>query len=53
VALEQDLLFLKQLVESERLKPVINRTYPLADTAVALAYIESGHVPGKVVVTVQ
>jgi NADPH:quinone reductase-like Zn-dependent oxidoreductase len=47
-----DLVFLKELAESGKLRPVIDKTYPLAETAAALAYIESGHAAGKVVVTV-
>jgi NADPH:quinone reductase-like Zn-dependent oxidoreductase len=46
-----DLLVLKELVESGKLRPVIDRTFPLAETADALRYIEGGHARGKVVVT--
>ena len=35
------------------LKPVIARTYALADTAAACAELEAGHVAGKLVVTVR
>jgi NADPH:quinone reductase-like Zn-dependent oxidoreductase len=47
-----DLAFLAELVESDKLAPVIDKTYPLAETAAALAYIDAGHARGKVVVTV-
>ena len=47
-----DLTTLKELVESGKLRPVIDRTYPLAQTAEALRYIEGGHARGKVVVTI-
>ena len=47
-----DLVFLKELVESGRLTPAIDRTYPLRETATALGYVEGGHARGKVVVTV-
>jgi NADPH:quinone reductase-like Zn-dependent oxidoreductase len=47
-----DLVIVKDLIESGKLKPVIDRTYPLAQTAAALAYIESGHARGKVIVTI-
>jgi len=47
-----DLVFLKELFESGRLTPVIDRTYPLHETATALGYVEGGHARGKVVVTV-
>ena len=46
-----DLVILKELVESGKLRPVIDRTYPLHETPAALGYIEGGHVRGKVVVT--
>ena len=48
----EDLVVLKELVESGKLTPVIDRTYPLRDTPAALGYIEGGYVRGKVVVTV-
>jgi NADPH:quinone reductase-like Zn-dependent oxidoreductase len=47
-----DLVVLKDLAESEKLPTVIDRTYPLSETAAALAHIETGHARGKVVVTV-
>ena len=48
----EDLVVLKDLVESGKLKPVIDKTYPLRETPAALAYIEGGHARGKVVITV-
>lgn len=50
---QKDLLILKELVESGQLSPVIDTTYPLHETAAALAHIEAGHARGKVVVTLQ
>jgi NADPH:quinone reductase-like Zn-dependent oxidoreductase len=47
-----DLKVLTDLADSGKLKPVIDRTYPLTDTVEALTYIESGHARGKVVVTI-
>ena len=52
VANHKDLVVLKELVESGRLKPVIDRTHPLHETAEALRYIEAGQARGKVVITV-
>jgi NADPH:quinone reductase-like Zn-dependent oxidoreductase len=49
---DADLVFLKELVESGKLRPAIDRTFPLSETPQALRYIEGGHVRGKVVVTV-
>ncbi len=48
----EDLLVLKELIESETVKPQIDRRYRLHETATALAYIEEGHARGKVVITV-
>jgi len=48
----QDLLDLAAMVDAGTLRPVIDRTYPLPDTATALAYIEAGHAKGEVVITV-
>jgi NADPH:quinone reductase-like Zn-dependent oxidoreductase len=47
-----DLDVLRQFVEAGQLTPVIDRTYPLNETADAVAYIAEGHARGKVVVTV-
>jgi NADPH:quinone reductase-like Zn-dependent oxidoreductase len=47
-----DLLFLKDLVERGRLKPVIDRRYPLEQIADAYRYVASGRKKGSVVVTV-
>jgi len=52
VASRKDLVVLTKLVESGKLRPVIEKTYPLRETPAALAYIEQGHVRGKVVITV-
>src|SRR3954451_6381116 len=48
----EHLLAVVEFVEAGDLTPVIDRTYPLADTAAALRYLEEGHARGKVVVTV-
>jgi NADPH:quinone reductase-like Zn-dependent oxidoreductase len=50
---QPDLLFLKNLVETGQLKPVIDRRYPLREVPEAIRYIEEGHARGKVVVTVK
>lgn len=47
-----DLSFLIKLVEDGRLKSVIDRTYPLAETAEAMKYANRGHALGKVVIKV-
>jgi NADPH:quinone reductase-like Zn-dependent oxidoreductase len=47
-----DLEFLKTLVEAGTLRPVIDRTYPLAEVPTAVAYVGRGHARGKVVISV-
>lgn len=49
---QDDLALLASLVEDGKLRPVIDRTVPLAETASALRHIESGHARGKVVVAI-
>ena len=48
----EDLLVLKELIESGKVTPVIDRTYPLARVPEAIRYLEEGHAQGKVVITV-
>ena len=47
----QNLVTLRKLIDSGRLTPVIDRTYPLADAAEAIRHVEMGHPRGKVVIT--
>ena len=47
-----DLLAVTELVDTGTLRPVIDRTYPLADAAAGLRHVEAGHARGKVVITV-
>jgi NADPH:quinone reductase-like Zn-dependent oxidoreductase len=48
----EDLETLRELLEAGSLKPVIERSYELADVPKALAYIGEGHAHGKIVITV-
>jgi NADPH:quinone reductase-like Zn-dependent oxidoreductase len=47
-----DLAFLGELMQSGKIKPVIDRTYKLSDLPDAIRYLEQGHARGKVVLTV-
>jgi NADPH:quinone reductase-like Zn-dependent oxidoreductase len=48
----EHLLAVTDLIEAGKLTPVLSRTYPLADTAAALRYVEDGHARGKVAISV-
>jgi NADPH:quinone reductase-like Zn-dependent oxidoreductase len=47
-----DLVLLKDLIEAGKVRPVIDRSYPLNEVAEAMRYLEKGHAQGKVVITV-
>jgi len=49
----EDLLALKDLLETGKVKPFVERTYPLTQVAEAMRYMETGHVQGKLVLTVR
>jgi NADPH:quinone reductase-like Zn-dependent oxidoreductase len=49
---QKDLVVLKELIEAGKVKPVIDRTYPLSEVPQALGYAAQGHVSGKVAITI-
>jgi len=48
----EDLVALKELIEAGKLTPVMDRTYPLAETPQAISHVGEGHARGKVAITV-
>jgi len=50
---QKDLGLIKELIEAGKVKPIIDRRYPLSEAAEALRYLGEGHARGKVVITVE
>jgi NADPH:quinone reductase-like Zn-dependent oxidoreductase len=50
---KKDLTVLAALMESGKVKPVIDRRYKLTEVPAAIAYLEEGHARGKVVITLE
>ena len=51
--IKKDLIFIKELIEADKVKPVIDRRFRLSEAAEALRYYGKGHARGKVVITVE
>jgi NADPH:quinone reductase-like Zn-dependent oxidoreductase len=49
---KNQMVVLKQLIETGKLRPVIDRTYSLGEVPEAIRYLEEGHAQGKVIITV-
>jgi len=49
---KSDLIFLKDYLESGKLKPIIDRRYNLEQVPDAIRYLEEGHVKGKLIINV-
>ena len=50
---QKDLTILKELIEAGKIVPVIDKRYPLSETAEALRYLGEGHARGKVVIAME
>ncbi len=48
----RDLTVLTELIESGKVRPVVDRTYPLSETPAAIRYLTAGHARGKVVINI-
>ncbi len=47
-----DIQLMKELIESKKVVPVIDRCYPLNEVTEAFKYYAEGHAKGKVIITV-
>ncbi len=50
---QKDLLVLKEMIEAGKIRPVIDRRYPLSEVPQAIRYLEEGHAKGKVIIKVE
>jgi NADPH:quinone reductase-like Zn-dependent oxidoreductase len=47
---KEDIIFVKSLIETGKVTPLIDRVYPLSEVAEAHKYIQKGHARGKVII---
>jgi NADPH:quinone reductase-like Zn-dependent oxidoreductase len=52
VTINKDLAFITGLIEARKVRPIIDKLYPLDKAAEAFKYFGKGHARGKVVVTI-
>ncbi len=50
---QKDLVFIKELLEAGKIRPVIDRRYSLSEVPEALRYLGEGHARGKVVISIE
>jgi NADPH:quinone reductase-like Zn-dependent oxidoreductase len=49
---QADLQFVAELLEAGKIRPVIDKTFPLSEVPEAIRYLKAGHTQGKIVITV-
>jgi NADPH:quinone reductase-like Zn-dependent oxidoreductase len=49
---QKDLIWLKEQIEAGKVRPVVDRCYPLEKASDAMHYLEEGHAQGKIVITI-
>ena len=49
----EDLGVLRAFLETGQVRPLIERTYALAEVPTALGYVAAGHAQGKIVITME
>ena len=47
----KDLLMMRELIETGKVIPVIDKCYPISEAVEALRYVDTGHAQGKVIIT--
>ena len=50
---QKDLGILRDLAESGKVLPALTKTYPFSETAAAFKYLQTGHVRGKIAITIE
>lgn len=49
---QKDLIFMKELIEAKKVKPIIDKVFKLSEMKEAFKYFEQGHAQGKIVITI-